>query len=256
MNAELEKGLSVKTIRDSLRVLKMILRFGARRGEWTLSDFSVRFPVSCERRRPLQVLTKHHCTLLQRFLETHPSPRNMGLLICLNSGLRIGEVCGLQWGDIDLRTGLVHIRRTVQHIWIRDGDVRADWMEIGMPKTATSVRDIPLSREIQELLRPAKKASKPGHYVVTGSPEPLEPRYLTKPYRPSWATPPSPPPWTSTFTPAPPRSAASLKRCPVPCANPLSYRVYPQPDRDSQHSNYQPFTIQSSFMNEDCIITY
>ena len=166
------------TIRDSLRVLKMILRFGARRGEWTLSDFCVRFPVSCERRRPLQVLTKHHCTLLQRFLETHPSPRNMGLLICLNSGLRIGEVCGLQWGDIDLRTGLVHIRRTVQHIWIRDGDVRADWMEIGMPKTATSVRDIPLSREIQELLRPAKKASKPGHYVVTGSPEPLEPRYL------------------------------------------------------------------------------
>ena len=178
VNAELEKGLSVKTIRDSLRVLKMILRFGARRGEWTLSDFSVRFPVSCERRRPLQVLTKHHCTLLQRFLETHPSPRNMGLLICLNSGLRIGEVCGLQWGDIDLRTGLVHIRRTVQHIWIRDGDVRADWMEIGMPKTATSVRDIPLSREIQELLRPAKKASKPGHYVVTGSSEPLEPRYL------------------------------------------------------------------------------
>ena len=128
-------------------------------------------------------------------------------------------------------TGLVHIRRTVQHIWIRDGDVRADWMEIGMPKTATSVRDIPLSREIQELLRPAKKASKPGHYVVTGSPEPLEPRWAsprcasmpsgtvlppaalradatTKPYRPSWATPPSPPPWTSTSTPAPPRSAA------------------------------------------------
>ncbi len=143
VNAELGKGLSVKTIRDSL-----------------------------------QVLTKHHCMLLQRFLETHLSPRNVGVLICLNSGLRIGEVCGLQWGDIDLRTGVVHIRRTVQHIWIRDGEIKADWMEVGLPKTATSLRDIPLSREIQELLRPSKKAAKPGHYVVTGSPEPLEPRYL------------------------------------------------------------------------------
>ena len=178
VNAELEKGLSVKTIRDSLRVLKMILKFGARRGLWTLSDFSVRFPVSCEQHRPLQVISKRHCMLLQRFLETRLSPRNLGILISLNSGLRIGEICGLRWGDIDLRTGMLHIRRTVQHIWIHDDTVKTDWREIGQPNTATSVRDIPLSREIQELLRPAKKAAKPSHYVVTGSPEPLEPRYL------------------------------------------------------------------------------
>ena len=178
VNGELEKGLSVKTIRDSLRVLKMILRFGVKNGAWTLADFTVRFPAGTELRRPLQVLSKKQCIQIQRFLQVELTPRNLGVLICLNSGLRIGEVCGLQWGDIDLRTGMVHICRTVQHIWLHDGMVKSDWMEIGLPKTATSVRDIPLSRELLALLRPYKKAAKPGHYVVTGGPEPLEPRYL------------------------------------------------------------------------------
>lgn len=178
VNAELRKGLSVKTIRDSLRVLKMILRFGAIRGAWKLSDFSVRFPAGSDQRQPIQVLSKRHCTVLQHFLEAHLTPRNLGVFICLNSGLRIGEVCGLQWGDIDLRTGMVHICRTVQHVWIHDDTVKTDWMEIGRPKTATSMRDIPLSHELQTMLRPYKKAAKPGHYVVSGGPEPMEPRYL------------------------------------------------------------------------------
>lgn len=177
VNAMLAKGLNAKTIRDSLRVLKMILRFGAKQEAWSFSDFKVHFPASCDQNRSLQVMSKRQCMQLQKYLEQHLSFRNLGLLVCMQSGLRIGEICGLRWADIDLRVGMIHIRRTVQHIWLRDGAIKSDWIEVGLPKTATSVRDIPLSRDLMVLLRPFKKTAKANHYVVTNSAEPLEPRY-------------------------------------------------------------------------------
>jgi integrase len=63
----------------------------------------------------------------------------------LATGLRPGEVQGLQWKDCDLETGTIAVRRAVA--WLSDG-----W-QFGEPKTPQSRRTIPLPSSIAEGLR-------------------------------------------------------------------------------------------------------
>lgn len=52
------------------------------------------------------------------FVRSSPTPRRLGMLLMMQMGLRIGEVCGLQWGDFDLQNGVLSVRRTVKRIYI------------------------------------------------------------------------------------------------------------------------------------------
>ena len=100
VNAELGRGLSRKTVQDALVVLKMILRYGEKAGAWPHRDFEVHFPATAVSGRGVQVLTRSDQRQLAAFLRAYPTPRNVGILLCLHSGLRIGEVCARQWREI------------------------------------------------------------------------------------------------------------------------------------------------------------
>ena len=54
---------------------------------------------------------------LRDFVLAAPTPRKVGLLLQMQLGLRIGEVCGLQWGDFDFKAGILTVRRTVSRIY-------------------------------------------------------------------------------------------------------------------------------------------
>ena len=171
-------GYAVKTIKDTVLVLRMILRFGERLGAWPHLDFAVHYPG--ERPSQVETLHLHHQQLLLQYLRTHFSFRNLGLLICLQSGLRIGEICGLQWRDLDMLNGVIRVRKTVPRIYIADEDLREYFVSIDTPKTTASVREIPLSRALKDLIRPLGKVMDPDTFVLSGSPEPMEPRCLRR----------------------------------------------------------------------------
>ena len=176
-NGMLDSGLGIKTVKDSLLILKMVHRYGERLGAWPHLDFRVHFPTSAEEQKALPVLSIPQQQRLMRHLRDNFSFRNLGLLICLHSGLRIGEVCGLQWKDLDVSLGEIHVRKTVSRIWLRDGDEKEYSLSIGTPKTSASVRDIPITRALAELIRPLRKIVNPDYFVLSNAAEPLEPRY-------------------------------------------------------------------------------
>ena len=68
--------------------------------------------------------------------------RNLGIYICLSTGMRIGEVCALKWSDIDLGTETIHVNRTIERIYIIEGNERHTELVIGTPKTKNSIREI------------------------------------------------------------------------------------------------------------------
>ena len=74
--------------------------------------------------------------------------------LMLNTGLRRGEVCGLLNSDIDLEKRVLHVRRAVKEYYRRDGMDRAKGQEtkVGPPKSATSVRDVPLNDTAIEMI--------------------------------------------------------------------------------------------------------
>lgn len=175
VNRKLAAGLSRKTVRDIVTVLRMILRFAARRNLMPARRIEVTFPTERERREP-EVLTLANQRRLMTYVREHFSFRNLGICICLSAGLRIGEVCALQWEDIDTAAGIIRVRKTLQRIWLADGGERINALVLDSPKTRNSIREVPMTRELLALVRPLKKMVRSDFFVLTNEAAPMEPR--------------------------------------------------------------------------------
>ena len=110
------------------------------------------------------------------YIQTHFTFRNLGVYICLSSGMRIGEICALTWEDIDVNTGIVSVRRTIQRIYSVEDGVRKTELVLDTPKTKNSIRDIPISRDLLKILKPVKKVVNNSFFVLTNDAKPTEPR--------------------------------------------------------------------------------
>lgn len=172
---KLEQGLSQKTIKDILIVLKMVLKYGAKNKWIENHSFDVQFPTEREKNQ-LEVLSRSHQKKVMQHIQEHFTFRNLGVFICLSSGMRIGEVCALTWEDIDTDNGIIHIRKTIQRIYVIEEDVRKTELLIDTPKTKNSIREVPMSRDLLRLLKPIKKIVNPSFFVLTNDAKPTEPR--------------------------------------------------------------------------------
>ena len=178
----LRKGLSQKSVKDMLIVLKMVVRFGAKHGWLQYQDWSIKYPTE-QKGKELEVLTISNQKKLMQFVTDNFTFRNLGIYICLSTGMRIGEVCALKWSDIDLGTETIHVNRTIERIYIIEGDKRRTELVIGTPKTKNSIREIPVSKELMKLIRPLKKLMNDDYFVITNEAKPTEPRTYRNYYK-------------------------------------------------------------------------
>lgn len=179
---KLNGGLSQKTIKDMLIVLRMILKYGAKKNYCVYAPIDVIFPTDRERQE-LEVLSIANQKKIMRFVEDNFTFRNLGIFICLSTGVRIGEICALTWEDIDTENGIIHIRKTIQRIYIRENSVRHTELMIDTPKTATSIRDIPMTKDLLSVLKPLRKVVNENFFVLTNDIAPTEPRTYRNYYK-------------------------------------------------------------------------
>lgn len=179
---KLNNGLGQKTVKDILIVLKMIQKFGVKSGLLKFQDWSVKFPTE-QRKQELEVLSVSHQKKVMQYVIDNFTFRNLGIYICLSTGMRIGEVCALKWSDIDLGTETIHVNRTIERIYIIDGEKRHTELVMGTPKTKNSIREIPISKELMKLIRPLKKLMNDGYFVLTNEAKPTEPRTYRNYYK-------------------------------------------------------------------------
>lgn len=179
---KLNGGLSQKTIKDMLIVLRMILKFGAKKNYCVYAPIDVIFPTDRERQE-LEVLSIANQKKIMRFVEENFTFRNLGIFICLSTGIRIGEICALTWDDIDTENGVIHIRKTIQRIYVKENGIKKTELLIDTPKTATSMRDIPMIKDLYEILKPLKKVVNNDYFVLTNEATPTEPRTYRNYYK-------------------------------------------------------------------------
>ena len=172
---KLNHGLSQKSIKDMLIVLKMVVRFGEKQGWLNHVEWKVKFPAN-QPKATLPILTKTHQKKLMDYLKDNFTFPNLGILVCLSTGLRIGEVCALKWSDINMDTGLLHVNRTIERIYIVDSDKPHTEIVINTPKTKNSLREIPLSKELLRIFKSLMKVVNKDYYVLTNNTKPTEPR--------------------------------------------------------------------------------
>ena len=172
---ELRKGLSQKSIKDIIIVLKMILKFAVKQKLLAYNEIEIKFPTVGEK-TDLEVLNKNDHKKIINYLQENFTFKNLGIYICLSTGMRIGEICGLLWSDIDVENGIIKVRRTVQRIYVIDGETRHTEILIDTPKTKNSIRDIPMTTELYKIIKPLKKVVNNDFYVITNEAKPTEPR--------------------------------------------------------------------------------
>lgn len=179
---KLDAGLSEKTIRDIIIVLKMILKFGIKNGYLEYIQIDAKFP-SKQEKKDLDVLSKADQKKFMEHLRNNFTFKNLGIFICLSTGMRIGEICGLRWCDVDTVEGVIKVRHTLQRIYIIEGETRHTELLLDTPKTANSVRDIPMSSELLKMLKSLNRVVNENYYVISNDIKPIEPRTYRNYYK-------------------------------------------------------------------------
>lgn len=159
------RNLSASTVNCTLAVLKASLKKAVALGvaEKQYSDAIVR-PKSREKK--ITCFSKEEQKKLEKYILGSSSLNLAGILICLYSGLRIGELLALRWEDVDLRKGMITVTKSCHDSWVDGRYVKV----FDTTKTQSSERVIPIPKTIVAYIREIKRKST-GKYVVYGKSE-------------------------------------------------------------------------------------
>lgn len=172
---KIEDGLCVKSVKDILIVLKMVMKFGVKNEWMNYYEWDIKYPTNSGKRE-LEVLSVSNHKKILDYIQGHFSFSGLGVYISLVTGLRIGEICALKWSDINVTDGTITVNRTIERIYIIEGERKHTELVINTPKTKNSCREIPMNRELLAMMKPLKKVVNGDFYVLTNDEHPTEPR--------------------------------------------------------------------------------
>ncbi len=170
------KKLSPKTVIDITAILKSIFKYAVNEGyqlNYNLDNLKIM-------NRPRQVITldPKEKKLLSDYLFNHLNNSNLGILLSLYTGIRIGELCALKWKDVSLEDNIIKIRNTLLRTKNYDfNSSKKTRIIITAPKSYSSIRDIPIPDFLIPLILKFKCCSD-DYYVLTNRSSYLDPRTL------------------------------------------------------------------------------
>ncbi len=170
---KLTDTLAPKTVRDIITKLKEIINFYEEEHNTKLNIKKMSLPKM--NKKEIQILSNKEKQKLEKYCIEQNSLKSLGILICLNTGLKIGEVCALRWENIDFESKKIHIEKTIERIYSKEENKTI--VIIDTPKSITSVRTIPINSKLYNILKQIRGKSKKTDFVLTGSSEHyVEPR--------------------------------------------------------------------------------
>lgn len=171
-----EKPLKSKTIKGIINILKQILKFAEK--QYKCKNQSFEYVIPKDECTEIQTLSHEEQTRLIKYLLSNLDRKNLALLICINTGLRIGEICALKHGNVNQYRSCICVRKTMQRIKNTMGN--SDFktiINIDEPKSKTSIRDIPIKQYLIDKIN--NFGGNENDFLLTGSrSEYIEPRTL------------------------------------------------------------------------------
>lgn len=134
-------GLSSKTLSEMLMIIKGILNFAKSHGESIQCDHTQ--IVIKKTYHEMRILSLDEERRLNSVLLYNQDIYKLGVLLCLYTGIRIGELCALKWGNISFDEKTLKIDKTMQRLQCDDKSNRTEII-ITEPKSSCSIRSIPL----------------------------------------------------------------------------------------------------------------
>lgn len=172
------KPLGHTMARECLILVRRICRYAVHQHLMRPMEISLKLPPT---HSSMTVLNQDEQKQVFRYVTQAATPRKIGILLMMQMGLRIGEVCGLQWQDFDLDKGILSVRRTVKRIYVENQRTK---VVVQSPKTATSERAIPIPRKILSLVYQLHNSQSPHTWFLSSQEaKPVEPRCYSKSMR-------------------------------------------------------------------------
>lgn len=173
-------GLSAKTVSDTLSIIRNILKFAIKKGMYVPCDGS-----SIQIKQismPMRVLSRTEQEQLCKYVLEGKELCNIGILVCLFTGLRVGEICALRWEDISFSEQTIYVHQTLQRIQNKSGNGSKTKIIVTTPKSTCSIRIIPIPKELIEILSAYRKF--PYGYVLTNDESKfIEPRTMQNKFK-------------------------------------------------------------------------
>lgn len=162
-NCKRSGGLSANFVNTVISVLQNTLKTAYMMG--LTSDC-----VANRIKRPKKVEKKVDCfssqeqRKIEQYVLSSKKDKLFGIVLCLYTGLRIGELLALTWDDIDFDKGLLNVTKNCYDTNENGEHIR----KIDTPKTVHSRRIIPLPKQLLPLLKNLKKRSKCEYIIADG----------------------------------------------------------------------------------------
>ena len=92
-------------------------------------------------------------------------------LVFMYTGIRLGELCALRYGDIDFESNILYISHSVKRVSTTPGSLMKTRLAVGLPKTENSIREIPLLFFLAKMLEDRMWSQKatPEHFIFKGA---------------------------------------------------------------------------------------
>jgi len=145
------KPLQEQSIKHYYAVLRLIFGYAEKRDLIEINPMS-KVNAPKVHRKPVEAFTKSEATIFFEALSKCPLDFHCMYYLFITTGMRKGELLGLQWGDIDFRSGILSINRNVTY-------TKESGIIVSEPKTANSIRKFPLLETALLLLQKMKKES-------------------------------------------------------------------------------------------------
>ena len=168
------KGLSNKYISDLIVVLKNMTRYAAKIHHCVNAIADVELPK--KEKHDVDLYNKSEQNLLKSALLDNMDITKMTIMLDLFTGLRIGELCGLKWSDIDLKAKTIRVERTVQRVRSRRKSKKTE-LVVSTPKSRSSVRTIPLPNFLIGMLK-AFQPSNQDVFIISNNSKLPDPRTM------------------------------------------------------------------------------
>lgn len=171
----LKDKIAISTQKKLLYIIKNSLSYAYNNKYCNYIDLSdIKFKLS---KKTMFILSREEQIILESTLKEKINIRKVCLLLCLYTGLRVGEVCGLKWEDIDFSNKSLIIKRTIQRIKNTNSNVKNKTVLMeSTPKSETSKRIIPIPNFIIDILKDFQQ--KDNYFILSNSEKLYDPRYF------------------------------------------------------------------------------
>lgn len=166
-----KKGLSPSSVNSVITVIQNSLKVAESIGVVSNNPGSkIRRPQIKE--KPIDCFTLEEQKKIEKDILEGKKTKLYGVVICLYTGIRLGELLALEWDDVDLKKGTISVTKTCYYV----RDEKGQYVRIiDSPKTSTSVREIPIPRQLIWVIKELKKSNK-SSFLITNNGKPITTR--------------------------------------------------------------------------------